>query len=120
MNYKNIRIAFFISSICLFFTFASGFILQSQTAKSDSLLPKTHVVTIKNMKFSPDVITVKKGDTIKWINKDIVPHDVTETNKEWQSTPLKNKEVFSKKISSGFSYFCSFHTVMKGTVKVKN
>lgn len=30
------------------------------------------------MKFVPDDITVKKDDTIVWINRDMTAHDVTE------------------------------------------
>ena len=32
--------------------------------------PTTHTVLIKKMKFIPEVLNVKKGDTVVWINKD--------------------------------------------------
>jgi plastocyanin len=35
---------------------------------------KVDTVEIKDMKFQPAEITVKKGDTIVWINHDMVTH----------------------------------------------
>ncbi|AFL82410.1 plastocyanin [Aequorivita sublithincola DSM 14238] len=82
--------------------------------------PTKHVVSIYQMKFTPEKIQVKKGDVVEWINKDFVPHDVTEINKKWTSKPLKQGETFSKVITNNFDYFCSIHIVMKGSVTVKN
>ena len=71
------------------------------------------------MKFEPAVLTVKKGDTVTWINKDLVDHDVTEEkSKAWHSTPLKPGQRYSRIIRSAEGYFCSIHVVMKGKLKV--
>lgn len=71
------------------------------------------------MKFEPAVLTVKKGDTVTWINKDLVDHDVTEEkSKAWHSTPLKPGQRYSRIIRSAADYFCSIHVVMKGKLKV--
>ena len=78
--------------------------------------PTTHTVVISQMKFNPEKLNVKKGDKVIWINKDIVPHDVTEMNKKWTSGPLKTGEKWSKTINGNFDYFCSIHVVMKGSV----
>ncbi|MCG2430452.1 plastocyanin [Aequorivita sp. F64183] len=71
------------------------------------------------MKFVPEIIQVRKGDIIEWVNKDIVPHDVTEINKKWTSKTLNKEDSFSKKITTNFDYFCSIHIVMKGSVHIK-
>ena len=34
--------------------------------------PQTHTVTIEGMKFHPEALTVALGDTVVWINKDLV------------------------------------------------
>lgn len=80
----------------------------------------THTVLIQGMKFDPENIKVKKGDLVIWINKDIVPHDVTEINKNWTSGILNPGDKWSKKITKSTSYFCSIHVVMKGKVIVEN
>ena len=39
----------------------------------DQRKAKTHTVTIEGMRFQPEVLTVARGDTIVWVNKDLVP-----------------------------------------------
>jgi len=81
--------------------------------------PTTHTVTIFQMKFDPSDLTVNKGDTVVWINKDFYQHDVTETtNKKWASKPLNQGESFSKVISDDVNYFCSLHKVMTGKIEI--
>lgn len=82
--------------------------------------PTKHVVTIYQMKFNPESIQVKKGDIVEWVNKDFVPHDVTEINKKWTSKPLNQGDTFSKVITKNLDYFCSIHVVMKGSVRIKD
>ena len=38
---------------------------------------KTHTVTIEGMRFQPERLTVARGDTVVWVNKDLVPHTAT-------------------------------------------
>ncbi|WP_310993236.1 plastocyanin/azurin family copper-binding protein [Aequorivita marina] len=101
---------------------ASIFFLSAGFKNTDtnSQKPTTHIVTIHQMKFDPETISVKKGDIVKWVNKDFVPHDVTEKDKKWTSGPLKQGDTFSKVIKQNFDYFCSIHVVMKGSVVVSN
>ncbi len=73
------------------------------------------------MKFVPAEITVRKGDTVVWINRDIFVHNVAEfDNNKWQSTPLEKNQTWSKTITSSEDYFCTLHVVMKGKIKLKN
>jgi len=79
--------------------------------------PTTHTVTIFRMEFNPANLTVKKGDTVVWINKDFYQHDVTELiSKKWASKPLNQGEKYSRVINEDVKYFCNLHKVMKGTI----
>lgn len=81
---------------------------------------KTDTVEIKQMAFSPATITVNKGDTIVFINHDLVDHDITEENKKlWSSSPLHPGQSWSKIFTEPANYFCSLHVVMKGKVVVQ-
>lgn len=84
----------------------------------DTYKPQTHLVTIKDMSFQPASLTVHKGDTVVWTNKDIVAHDVTAENKAWHSNSLLNDSSFKKVIEKSENYYCSIHIVMKGELKV--
>lgn len=80
---------------------------------------KTHVVEISQMKFQPENIVVHKGDSVKWINKDITNHDVTEQSaKAWASSPLKTGESWSMVATESVDYYCNLHQVMKGKITV--
>ena len=91
-----------------------------KTIDTESLKQTTHVVVIHGMKFHPEEIVIKKGDIVEWINKDIVPHDITEHNKNWTSGSMKTGEKWSKKFTESSAYFCSIHVVMKGNVIVSD
>ncbi len=94
-------------------------LLVSSCNNHKNYIPQNHVVEIKDMKFQPAELKVHKGDTVTWINKDIVVHDVTEDNKAWASPPLTTNVSWKKVISKNESYFCSIHVIMKGVLIVE-
>lgn len=86
---------------------------------SEKTQHKLHIVEIKGMKFTPAEILVSPGDTILWINRDIVAHDVTELKtRSWHSGALKTGASWSKVVNNSDDYFCSIHVVMTGKIKV--
>lgn len=106
---------FIISSILLLFSV----MLIVGCNNKDSYIPQTHIVEIKDMVFQPAELKVHKGDTVMWINKDIVAHDVTEKDKAWASPPLLNENSWKKVITKSDSYYCSIHVVMLGKLTVE-
>ncbi|RCW49158.1 cupredoxin domain-containing protein [Paenibacillus prosopidis] len=82
---------------------------------------EVHVVEIVNFGFSPSELTIKAGDTVKFINKDAVGHSATANDDSFDTGMLeqdKAKEVtFSK--DGEFSYYCLPHPGMKGTIVVE-
>jgi plastocyanin len=82
--------------------------------------PVTHTVVMQATSYAPQALTVKRGDTVVWINKDPYPHTATA------------KGVFdSGGIGDGGSwgytarepgehpYICTFHPNMKATLRVQ-
>jgi plastocyanin len=89
--------------------------LLSCTSASEAKKYETHTVEINQMQFQPASLTVQRGDTIVWINHDIIAHDVTEeTDKLWASGPLAPGESWSMVVTKSAAYYCSIHVVMKG------
>jgi len=82
--------------------------------------PKTYTVTMEGNSYLPAVLAVKAGDTIVWVNKDLVNHSVTSAVGGFDSktiTPGQSwKHTFPKK--GAFPYACTFHPTMTGTVRV--
>lgn len=91
----------------------------AQSTAADANAPVVVHVAMKNMKFSPATIEIKKGDTVEWKNDDITPHTATsptfdsgsiDPDKSWRHT-------FSD--AGSFPYTCTFHPDMKASVTVK-
>ncbi len=83
--------------------------------------PKTHTVTMENMRFEPETLTVTRGDTIIWVNKDLVPHTATSRTGGFDSRAVQPEE--SWRVTAGkqgaFSYICTFHPTMMATLRVR-
>ena len=90
------------------------------TAAVGTAAAATHTVVIEGVKFEPESLTVNRGDTIVWVNKDPFPHTVTAkgafdshdiaAGKSWKYTARKSGE---------FPYVCTLHPNMHGMLTVK-
>lgn len=96
---------------------ASASALQSTVA--DANAPLVVHVAMKNMKFSPATIEIKKGDTVEWKNDDMTPHTATSATFDSGSIASDAAWQHTFKEAGNFSYSCTFHPVMKGTIIVK-
>ena len=68
---------------------------------------------------SPAEASAKGGDTIEWINKDIVAHTATARNGDWDVTmPPKKTGTLVLKKAGMIDYYCRFHPNMKATLAV--
>ena len=94
---------------------------DEESKKSNHIINRAHyhTVEIKQMKFDPAELIVQKGDTVVWINNDMVIHDVTEQYaKEWTSSPIPLKKSWQMVVTQSSDYYCSLHVVMKGKIVV--
>ncbi len=74
--------------------------------------------------FTPTTITVVLGvnNTVVWSNDDSVPHTVTANEGTFSSGNMNPGDTFSWTFSTigNYSYHCSYHPWMKGTIIVKS
>ncbi|MEM5399805.1 MULTISPECIES: cupredoxin domain-containing protein [Paraburkholderia] len=79
-----------------------------------------YVVAIEQMRFDPPSVTVHAGDSVVWVNKDLVAHTVTAEAKTFDSGSIAPgaswRYVASKR--GRHAYSCQFHPVMHGTLIV--
>jgi plastocyanin len=83
---------------------------------------KQNTIEIKDFAFNPQTLTVKPGEKITWINRDEEPHTVVSVEKQFKkSSALDTDQEFT--ITAGtpgtYTYFCSVHPKMTGTIIVK-
>jgi plastocyanin len=87
---------------------------------NDASSPASADVKIDNFSFGPQTITVTPGTTVTWTNRDDIPHTVVSTDGLFKSKARDTDEKFSYTFTKAgtYSYFCSIHPKMTGTVVV--
>lgn len=98
---------------------------EPETVTTEDSVPAqgANEVTYKGFAVSPKTLTVKKGMTVTWTNQDDAMHDVTPNE---ETDDFKASELFGKggtyKVTfnnvGNYSYNCSPHPYMKGTIEV--
>jgi len=94
----------------------------SETDDTKSAEPQavTDTVIIDGMQFTPQTMTVHQGDTIVWINNDLVAHNITnDANREQASGDLQTGDSWRLVPEHSFSYLCTIHPTMTGSVTVQ-
>lgn len=89
---------------------------------------KNHFVVIEGFAFSPENTTIKKGDSITWVNRDSAIHTViSEPSADpafvpfIQSGDLLTGSIYSVTFNEAgsYGYLCGIHHSMHGTILVK-
>ena len=112
-----------IALLCaISFLNVSIFALAGEMKDANSIGSKQNRIEIKDFAFNPQTLTVKSGETVTWINRDEEPHTVVSVGKKFQkSTALDTDQEFT--ITAGapgtYTYFCSVHPKMTGTIVVE-
>jgi plastocyanin len=88
---------------------------------SDRPPAKTHRVIMEGMVFQPNVITLAAGDTIVWVNKDLVPHSATSEAAGFDSKVIQANGSWRTRVErvGDFDYICTFHPMMTAKLQVR-
>ena len=82
--------------------------------------PVSHTVAIEGVKYEPEALTVKRGDTVVWVNKDPFPHTVTAAGVfDSHSVRAGGSWKYVARKMGDYTYICTLHPNMKGTLKVE-
>ena len=86
-----------------------------------SRIPGPHTVTIDAARFEPALSVVKLGESITWINKDLVPHTATARTADFDSGTIEPGKswTYTPKHTGDLPYFCVFHPTMTALLRVK-
>src|SRR4051812_40290062 len=77
-------------------------------------------VTMGDLFFSPSSVSVAVGDTVTWHNTGQAPHNATADDGSFKTPTLNNGQSASHTFTQAgtFSYTCTIHPNMKGTIRV--
>jgi plastocyanin len=91
-----------------------------------------NVVEMQNLSFNPGTITIKKGETVRWVNDDQTAHNPTSDDYNsdnpdqspptaWSAAPVNPGGAFERTFGDTgiFEYHCMIHDYMKGKVIVE-
>ncbi|QNA88237.1 cupredoxin family copper-binding protein [Massilia sp. Dwa41.01b] len=83
--------------------------------------PGIHTVLIDGMRFIPQTLEVKRGDTVVWRNKDPFPHTATAPGGGPASPAIAAGASwkFVARARGRYPYLCTLHRTMTGTLVVK-
>jgi plastocyanin len=80
---------------------------------------ETFEISMQNLEISPAEVKARVGDTVEWINKDVLAHTATARNGDWDVMlpPGKSGTLVLKKAGT-LDYYCRFHPNMKAVLIV--
>lgn len=80
-----------------------------------------NTVVIASMAFSPANLTVTKGTVVTWQNNDNVGHTSTSDNGVWDTgnIPSGGNTTTTFSTAGTFTYHCTVHPMMTGTITVQ-
>lgn len=95
-------------------------VAEASAAPSPAAVPAA-VVHVKDFAFAPSTLTIKAGDTVRFVQDDEAPHTVTAADQSFDSGNLDRHATWSHTfdVAGTYAYICSYHTFMKGTIVVK-
>lgn len=96
---------------------------SSSKKSASSTKAGSETITIQSFKFNPDKLSVKVGDKVTVTNLDEgTPHSLTADDKSFDTGVFQksdNPKAITLKKAGTFTYTCTVHNFMKGTITVK-
>jgi plastocyanin len=94
--------------------------LGTPRAQSPAPPEAVRVVQISSFAFAPAELTVRRGDTVVWLNQDAFPHTTTADSAAWSSPELarSGRFTFVAGRAGRYPYHCAAHPVMRGVLVV--
>jgi plastocyanin len=117
----RLRFAPFVLVLAIVFAACGGSDDDGGSASNDTQAPAGAAgasVTLEDLKFKPDTVSIKVGGTVRWKWEENVLHNVHGGPFE---SPNKSDGVFTHTFDKAgtYEYECTLHSGMTGTVEVE-
>ena len=75
---------------------------------------------MRGFAFEPATLRLSPGDTVVWVNRDVVPHTASGPAGGWDSGSIESGASWSRVFTEAgsTSYTCAFHPTMTGKLLV--
>lgn len=90
-------------------------------ASEPARTPRTHTITIVDAtSYEPKRLVVQAGDTVVWVNKDLIPHTATAKGAfDSQVIQAGASWTYTASKKGATAYTCLFHPTMTGNLEVR-
>ncbi len=99
---------------------------ENKVTSAEEVPADAIVVEIDKLKYQTPELTVKAGDTVTWVNKEVMPHNVafkagTAEEGELKGAMMTKGQAFSVTFNEAgtYDYHCTPHPFMRGKVIVE-
>ena len=94
---------------------------DTRPALAQTATQTEEAVTIQGFAYAPAALKVKVGTTVRWTNKDAVPHTATARNGAFNTGRIAREGSGVAKLDKvgTFDYFCEIHPQMAASVEVQ-
>lgn len=117
------RTLFALAALSLAIMCTGVLVHSGRVAAAPAASTKKPSITITNYSFHPATLTVKKGSTVTWVNKDDDVHTIkgTEGPQAFGSPALDSGGAFgfTFRHAGTYHYICSVHPYMHGVLVVR-
>lgn len=81
---------------------------------------RSQTVKMVDYTFSPETVTIASGGKITWVNEDQAPHDATADDESFATGTIESGKLKSEtfKEPGTYTYICTIHPQMTGTIEV--
>ena len=93
---------------------------QADSGGGGTTAPRAEKVEVVDFAYDPDPVTIAVGGKVTWLNQDSAPHTATADDESFDTGTLDQGKLKAEtfKEAGTFSYICTIHPTMKGTVEV--
>ena len=79
----------------------------------------THRIEMQNMRFGTVPANIKAGDTIIWVNRDMVPHTASARDDSFDVViPARGSARMIVRRAGRIAFHCRYHPAMRGSLPV--
>lgn len=81
--------------------------------------PRRHRIDMQNMRFGAVPAGIRAGDTIVWVNRDLVPHTATARDRSFDVViPSRGTATMVVRRAGTTDFYCRYHPTMRGSLVV--
>ena len=79
--------------------------------------PRVHTIAMQSMRFGAVPANIKAGDTILWVNQDVVPHTATATDRSFEVilAPRRSARTIVRRTGT-IQFYCRYHPGMRSAL----